>query len=599
MSTGSTWPRRGFVKAVVASAAVPWSGCGSSGDPDAPEDTIPEPSPSEQADRVFPQGIASSDPRPDGVLLWTRVEPPAADEAAVVRWYVALDEAFTEPVATGELVAEPEVDHTVRVRLVDLQPYTWYWYRFSVEGPDGTVTTQTGRTKTAPTADMDVPVRFAVTSCQEYVGRWYHAWRRLVEREPELDFVLFLGDYIYESIADPRFQPLDSPRSLTLPDGMSLDGTPGNLVAVTLADYRALYRQYRSDPELRRVHARYPFVVIWDDHEFSNDGWQDVANEFDGERGLERDTARRQAATRAWFEHVPVDVPYDGEAAFPSDVVTYRALRYGRHAELLLTDQRYYRDDHLVPETEAELSVGKLMPNSALGSRILALKAGFDALEAETPPAMLGEAQERWLVDAVSGSDATWKLWASALMMAQLVLDLREVEEAPPLLRNVFYFKLDQWDGFRTERARILSQLAGVRDLVVLSGDLHGNYAAHLRPDFDDPSTPATAVELTVTGISSISLQEQLDTIAATEPMLADTGVDQITHLFDDNLRATGPHFVYANSSAYGYAVVELDGAELRARFEELTRVTDPVDDGAGATVAFRVRSGTNALEPA
>lgn len=593
----SEWPRRGFVKAVVASAAVPWSGCGGTGEPSMPGESIPEPSPPEQADRAFPQGIASGDPRPDGVLLWTRVEPPAPDEAVVVRWYLALDEAFTEPVASGELEAVPEADHTVRVRLVDLMPYTGYWYRFSAELPDGTITTETGRTKTAPTADMDVPVRFAVTSCQEYVGRWYHAWRRLVEREPELDFVLFLGDYVYESIADPRFQPLDSPRSLTLPDGMSLDGTATNRVAVTLADYRALYRQYRTDPDLRRAHARYPFVVIWDDHEFANDAWQDVANEFDGERGLERDTARRQAATRAWHEHVPVDVPYDADAAFPDDVVTYRALRWGRHAELLLTDLRYYRDDHLVPETEAQLSVGKLMPNSALGSRILALKAGFDALEAESPPAMLGAAQERWLVDALAGSDATWKLWASALMMAQLVLDLREVEEAPPLLRNVFYFKLDQWDGFRSERARILGQLAEVRDLVVLSGDLHGNYAAHLRPDFDDPSTPATAVELTVTGISSISLQEQLDTITATEPMLADTGLDQVTYLFDDNLRTTGPHFAYANSSAYGYAVVELDGGELRARFEELTRVTEPVDDGAGTTVTFRVRAGTSALE--
>jgi alkaline phosphatase D len=243
--------------------------------------------------------------------------------------------------------------------------------------------------------------------------------------------------------------------------------------------------------------------------------------------------------------------------------------------------------------------VGKLMPNSALGSRVLAIKEGYDELEAQSPLAMLGAAQERWLVDTLSGSDATWKLWGSALMMAQLVIDLREVEEAPLLLRNAFYFKLDQWDGFRTERARILGQLAGVRDLVVLSGDLHGNYAAHLRPDFDDPSTPATAVELTVTGVSSISLQEQLDTITATEPMLADTGLDQVTYLFDDNLRTTGPHFVYANSSAYGYAVVELDGAELRVRFEELTRVTDPVDDGDGTTVAFRVRSGTSTLEPA
>lgn len=592
----SHWRRRGFVKAVVVSAALPWSACG---DGEDATESIPEPSPPQEADRVFPQGIASGDPRPDGVLLWTRVEPAEPDEDIVVRWYLALDEAFTEPVAAGELIATPEDDHTVRVRLVDLEPHRHYWYRFSTERPDGTVTTETGRTKTAPTPDMDVPARFATTSCQEYVGRWYHAWRILAEQEPDLDFVLFLGDYIYESIADPRFQPSDTPRALTLPDGMSLDGTAENLVAVSLADYRALYRQYRSDPDLRRAHARYPFVIVWDDHEFSNDAWQDVANEFDGERGIERDTARREAATRAWFEHLPVDVPYQADAAFPDDIVTYRALRYGRHAELLLTDVRYYRDDHLVPETEAELQVGKLMPNSALGSRVLALKEGYDALEAESPPAMLGATQEAWLVSSIQATDATWKLLSSALMVAQMVIDLREIEEAPVLLRNAFYFKVDQWDGFRTERARILDAVSAVTNVVVLSGDLHGNYAATLRPDFDDPEGSATAVELTVTGISSISLQEQLDTLTATEPMLAETGLDQVTHLFDGNLQTTGPHFAYANSSAYGYAVIELDGTELRARFEEIERVVDPDDPGARATVRFRVPAGTSVLEPA
>jgi len=586
------WRRRGFLEAIVVSAAVPWSGCSNSDD----GPSIPEPSPEAERDRVFPQGIASGDPRPDGILLWTRVEPPTPDATITLTWYLARDEGFEDPVATGELDADATTDHAVRVRLVDLEPHTHYWYRFSAALPDGTITTETGRTKTAPTRDMDVPVRFAVTSCQEYVGRWYHAWRLLADNEDDVEFVLFLGDYIYESIADPRYQPLDTPRALTLPDGLSLDGTAGNLVAVTLADYRALYRQYRTDPDLRRAHARFPFVIMWDDHEFTNDGWQDVANEFEGVRGIERDTARREAATQAWFEHLPVDVPFDPEASFPADVVTYRTLRWGKRVELFLTDARYYRDDHLVPETDTEFSVGKFMANSPLGSRILALKEGYDVLEAETPLTMLGDVQRQWLVDAILQSDATWKLLASALMMAQLVLDLRDIEEVPPLLQNVFYFKVDQWDGFRTERAELLTALAGVQNLVVLSGDLHGNYAAHLRPDFDDPATPATAVELTVTGISSISLQEQLDTLAVTVPVLADAGIEQVTPLFDDNVLATGSHFAYANSSAYGYAIVDID-ADLHARLEEIERVTDPDDPGAQTSIAFRVRAGTSTLE--
>lgn len=593
---GGQWRRRTFVRAVVSSATVPWTGCGREG---GDGDAVPEPSPPDLREGAFPQGIASGDPSPDGVLLWARVEPPSPAATIVVRWALARDEDFDDVVTGGELTAEAAHDHTVRVRVVDLEPYVVYHYRFTAELPQGEITSETGRTKTAPTPEMDVPVRFAFASCQEYVGRWYHAWRLLAEQSAELDFVLFLGDYIYETIADPRYQPLGSPRSLALPDGLSLDGSATNLAALTLADYRALYRQYRSDPDLRRIHAQVPFLIAWDDHEFANDGWQDVANEFDGAQGLERNTARREAATRAWFEHLPVDVPFSPDAGFPEDIVTYRGTRWGRHAELFLTDQRYYRDDHLIPEDEAEIRVGKLMPNTALGSRVFALKAGFDELEAATPPSMLGAAQREWLVGAMRSSTAAWKLWGSALMVAQLVLDLREVAEAPALLRNVFYFKVDQWDGFRTERAALLEALAGTPGVVVLSGDLHGNYVAELRRDFDDPTAAATATEFTVAGISSISLQEQLDLFAVTDPTLAATGLAEVTHLFDENLRSSGPHFVYANSRAYGFGLVEIDGPdELRVWLHELSDVTDPVAVAQVVPRGFRLVAGTHRPAP-
>ena len=506
--------------------------------------------------------------------------PPDPDDRVAVRWYLARDEDFTERVVSGTVAAEPELDHVVRLRLTDLTPYTEYYYRFVATLPDGEVVSETGRTLTAPTPDMDVPVRFAIASCQEYVGRWYHAWRSLVNEPDPVDFVLFLGDYIYEWIGDPTFQPLDSPRSLSLPDGMSLDGSDTNLTAVSLADYRALYQQYRSDPDLRRVHARFPFVIIWDDHEFCNDCWQDVANDFNGEQGIERDTVRRMAATQAWVEYLPVDVPYDPDASYPLDIETWRAFRWGRHAELALTDARYYRDDHVVPEDMAVPSVGKLTPNNSLGSRVLAIKEGFDELEAEVAPTMLGAQQRDWLTATLSSSDATWKLLASPLMMAQMVIDLREIPQAPPLLRNAFYFKLDQWDGFRTERAAIFEALADVEGLVVLSGDLHGNYVSELRVDFDDPSTPAIGTELTVTGISSLSLQEQLVVAAQTEPLLMTAGLEEVLPLFDANLLESGPHYAYANSSAYGYAVIDLDDERLQIRFVELERVTEPEHPG-------------------
>jgi alkaline phosphatase D len=572
---------------VVASAAAPLS-CST------PDAGVPEPSDTADEDRVFPQGVASGDPRPDGVLLWTRATPEGDDfEAAVpVRWFVATDEDMTELVAEGELEVGPDTDHCLRLRMTDLEPGTTYYYRFSAGG----VTTRSGRTRTAPADEDEHEFSFAITSCQEYVGRWYHAWRELVERDGDIDFVLFLGDYIYESIADPRFQPVDSPRSLSLPDGMSLDGTDTNLSALTLADYRALYRQYRTDPDLKEAHRRFPWVIMWDDHEFVNDCWQDVANEFDGARGEERDTTRREAATQAWFEYLPIDVPYQPEAGFPADIQTYRTMRWGRHAELFLTDSRYYRDDHLIPETEREPLVGKFTENSPLGSRIFALKEGFDQLEAESPPSMLGAVQKPWLTDSIGASTATWKLFASALMMAQLNLDMREEPDIPALLQNNFYFKVDQWDGFRTERRMLLETLASVDNLVVLSGDLHGNYAAELRADFDDPSTPATAVEFTVTGISSISLQEQLDLFTVNDPRLEPLGLEAVTPRFDEVVQSSGPHFAYANSSAYGYAVVRVATGQLRVQFVEVPSVDTPTPGGPPAVVDFFVDAGTPAL---
>lgn len=566
---------------------------------DYPQDGPPPISDPEDVLRVFPQGLASGDPRPDSVVLWTRVQPPAgrAGESFDVRYYV-LDDAGEAPAITGTLRAAPEADHTVRLKLVELAPYTTYHYRFEALG----VWSDTGRTRTAPEPEQDVTPRFAVASCQEYVGRWYHAWRALVELEEgegAVDFVLFLGDYIYETIADPRFQPLASERALSLPDGLPLDDAPdtGNLAAYTLADYRALYRQYRADPALRRAHARYPFIAIWDDHEFTNDAWQDVANEFDERDGEERQTARREAATRAWFEYLPVDLEHDSSARFPEDIRTYRALRYGRHVELLLTDLRYYRDDHLIPEGPLAPDVGKFLEHSPLGARVLAIKPAFDALEAEVRPTMLGATQRDWLLDAARGSTATWKLWASALMVAQLVVDLSAFDQLPALLRNAYYFKPDQWDGFRSERAALLAALQDVENLVVLSGDLHGFYAAHLRPDFDEPDAPATAVEFTTAGISSISLLEQLALFTSQDPALATLGLGEIVPLFDDNVRAHGSHFVHADSARYGLALVVARAGELDVELLELDAVTSPEYSPPARRRRFRVRSGTSAIE--
>jgi hypothetical protein len=272
----------------------------------------------------FPQGVASGDPAPDSVLLWTRVE---ATGAVGVRWEVASDEGFADVVASGETTTDGDRDHTVRVEVGGLSPGTHYWYRFFAEQ----VASPVGRTRTAPAPDADVPVRIALASCQDFGGRWFHAWRAALAYD--VDLVLFIGDYIYETIGHLGVEP-PADRRVELPDGLALDDPlKGTLGAETLEDYRALYRQYRSDPDLRAIHASVPFVTIWDDHEFANDCWQDHATDFDDRRGDEQSTARRRAATQAWYEHHPIRRPFDAAAGFPDDLSVQRALRWGRHAE--------------------------------------------------------------------------------------------------------------------------------------------------------------------------------------------------------------------------------------------------------------------------
>ena len=328
--------RRDFLRGTVAS--VVFVACGEDaapqpvtppGSPTLPGPDAPGTSSPEESDRVFPQGVASGDPRPDRVVLWTRLAPAGAGRGAAddvpVEFVVARDEALSDVVARGTLTALAAEDHTLRLVPTGLAPATRYFYRFSVDG----TTTQVGRTRTAPARDADVPVTFATASCQDFIGRYYHAWRALLEEQVDLDFVLFLGDYVYEAVNDKRYQAAPSPeRTVTLPDGV--DVSPGQdgsrIVAATLADYRTLYKTYRSDPFLKEVHRRYPFVTTWDDHEFANDCWQDHTTYFDERDPVtggftgEQHTDRRLAASRAFFEFQPADVPYDPDAGFPGDI---------------------------------------------------------------------------------------------------------------------------------------------------------------------------------------------------------------------------------------------------------------------------------------
>jgi alkaline phosphatase D len=573
--------RRDFLRLAalaVAASATPLAGCGDSA---AQASSSPE-----DQDRVFPQGIASGDPAPDSVVLWTRIEGAGASET--VRYEVALDEGFRDVVAQGDFTTDADRDHTVKLKPVGLAPFTTYYYRFVALG----VVSITGRTKTAPAPDQDVPVRFAFASCQDFKDRYYHAWRALVEGEAPVDFVVFLGDYVYETGAPAAFPP-DGDRGIVLPDGLPLGSTPDSgRVALTVADYRSLYRQYRSDAYLRRAHQLYPFVSIWDDHEFGNDAWSDHTTHFSDLRGDEKMPEQREAADQAWWEYMAVDVPYDGDASYPDDIRIYRSLRYGRHAELFLVDSRYYRDDHVIPEGPVDLSVGKFAPNSSLGSRNFALKSGFDAREAAARPTLLGAAQKAWLVDGVSGSDATWKFLGNGLQMAQMALDLSGFPQLPDQFRDEFYFSMDQWDGYRSERAEILGALSGVRNLVSIAGDIHAFYASELHVDFDAPGEPV-APEFVVAGISSSPVQEETRIAVEGNPTLVALGLADLVPMFDEVLQEANPHYRYTASLANGIAVAEVAADAIEVEFLHVSGIEQPQWDGAVERVRFRVASGS------
>jgi len=305
----------------------------------------------------FPQSVASGDPRPDRVLLWTRV---LADVASV-RLQVAEDAAFAQLRVDRLLPLERDSDGCLKVRVDGLAAGTTYHYRFLLD-VDGGVSSPVGRTRTAPAADADVPVRFAFLSCQDYGGRWYNTLLPLLEQD--LDFVLHLGDFIYETAGDPQFQERDGERGIVFDDidgAIALErGGQRYHAARSLANYRQLHRTYRSDPVLQTLLERAPLVAIWDDHEFSDDCWQDTGTYHDGLRD-ERDRERRRNAEQAYFEYLPVDIeladavggdaqlPVAREKLFPN-VQLWRGLRYGRAMDLLLTDYRSARPDHAIPE---------------------------------------------------------------------------------------------------------------------------------------------------------------------------------------------------------------------------------------------------------
>jgi alkaline phosphatase D len=410
----------------------------------------------------FRLGVASGDPLPDGVVLWTRIAPDPLNgggmpnKAVPVSWEIAQDARLANPVRRGETLARPELGHSVHIEVDGLEPARPYWYRFRVGGEVSPI----GRTKTAPAAGASpAMLRFANVGCQRYEDGYFTAFQHLAKEE--LDFVFHYGDYIYEyrNRADAQLRVRD---------------TVGDEI-YTVVDYRNRYALYKLEPELQAAHAAHPFLSSFDDHEVDNN-WAGAISEEDGSADFpvavppEYFALRKQMALQAWYENMPVR-----KAALPigPSIMAYRRLRYGTLAQIHVLDTRQYRDDQ------------------PCGDNIKAV-----CPEVSNPNAhILGAEQERWLFDGLTQSDAAWNVLAQQVMVMR-----RDVgTAAEPLL------SMDKWDAYPAACDRLLRHVAAarVKGLVVLTGDVHNAWVGDLKADFMDPKSATLGTEFVATSIST------------------------------------------------------------------------------------------------
>ena len=458
------------------------------------------------------------------MVLWTRLIGTGLPERVPVQWELAEDERFAKVVARGEETAEAAWAHSVHAEPAGLAPDRWYFYRFSALGQQS----ETGRTRTAPAADAAADrLRFVITSCQRYDVGHYAAWRHIATAD--LDLVMFLGDYIYESRSGR-----DAIRQHEAGE------------VFTLAQYRARYATYKSDPALRAAHAALPWMLIWDDHEVSND--------YAGLRGRDLAVdmvARRAAAYRAYWEHMPFP-----KSARPTgaDMRIVGRTDWGSLARIHRVDDRQYRDPQACPK-----------PGFG-GSNTVRLADCPELLDPKR--SLLGAEQERWLAE---GWDTArpWNLLMQQSLMARF-------DWSDPAAGATYW--TDAWDGYAPSRSRLLESAARKKlpGLVVLGGDVHSHYVSDLKTDFDDARAPVVASEFCGSSITSLAL--------------AQSRVDAALPF--------NPHIRYGRSDQRGYMRFELTREVLRAHVEVVDKPTDP--SSAVTTAArFVVEAGRPGPQPA
>ncbi|MFE1173700.1 alkaline phosphatase D family protein [Streptomyces sp. NPDC058773] len=534
--------RRTAVTAVAATAALlPFAGAATAQAQDGPDPA-----------RFFQHGVASGDPLPDGVLLWTRVTPTAAatpgsgrGPATKVSWQVATDKDFKAVVARGSLTSSAATDHTVKADVRGLRPATHYYYRFTVDGQHSPV----GRTRTTPAHDTAAGnVRFGVVSCANWESGYFSPYRHLAART-DLDAVLHLGDYLYEykSGEYPEFKYVVRPHS------------PAHEL-LTLADYRIRHGVHKTDPDALAMHATHPVIAIWDDHEFADNAWKGGATNHtpDSEGSW---SARMAAAKQAYFEWMPVRPSTAG--------TTYRRLRFGTLADLHLLDLRSFRDEQAKP--------------------------GSGAVD-DPSRTLTGRAQLDWLKAGLERSDTAWRLVGTSVMISQVAFGAVPAKLLGPLAdilgipKEGLAINTDQWDGYTDDRRELLSHLSdrGIDNTVFLTGDIHMAWANEVPLQAATyPADQAVATEFVVTSVTSDNVDDFLHVAPHTISL---AGVAA--------LKAANRHVKWLDMDSHGYGVLDVSTERTQMDYFGISDKTDPE---ATSTLlrSYRTRSGTQQIERA
>lgn len=631
---------------------------------------------SHEARELFPEGVASGDPDSHSVLLWTR-RPHASGTEATLQVEVSEDEAFTRVVAQTPARALAVSDWTCRVLVGNLKPARVYWYRF-IDGNSNA--SRIGRTITAPGENDPRPVKFAFVSCHDATTGAANAFRRMIfedERAPgaeRLEFVLHLGDFYYEGVRYPEDRPqgvYGRPLRdvLRYPHGEKIDDYH---FPSTVKDFRAAYRAYLHDPDLQDARARWPFVCIWDNGEFSWEGWQSnqILTAKDGPRPSQ---TRKVAANRAWFEYQPAhvrkssgpsldrfnppsvrDAPIhvfdecgmgqeSNNLAALDSLTGYRALRWGKNVDLIITDQRSYCSEPALSRPEAQAFRSADFPRMFPQEVMEILDAGrtfnggrppatirFDGQEIpnfrKDLPAqtILGARQKAWFLERLRTSQATWKIWGNSLGTLDGRVDSQNLPPESIRLWPGSGYALNQTGDFATaytERAEIYAAVrdARITGFATVSGNTHSFWAGLAAPYLPPQPFEPIGVAFVTGSISAIGFVEAMEHNlspshplrrfyvadgsgqGAAEPpvnLLLRHGVRSVLKYLqggdpakarEGSNRDLNPHLSFVDLAGHGYSVMRVTSSSLECEFVCIPRPIERSMQPDGGPLLYRV----------